>query len=115
MWTTGVRASAGADIFVCGASRASARHFDTDGEPRTYAAADMCNAPATTKGFIDPGFQHVVTFTGLKPASCYSYVLADDATSRVVNFTTAPREDVEQVEFAVSCLPLVAVLAQERA
>lgn len=41
----------------------------------TYAAADMCGAPATTFGWLDPGYQHLAVIPDalLTPNTRYSY------------------------------------------
>ena len=52
-----------------------------NGTSITYAASDMCNAPANTSGptkFIDPGYIHRVVLTDLPPATEIFYVVGND-------------------------------------
>lgn len=49
--------------------------------PRTYAAADMCNAPANDPhDFHDPGMLHEAVMTGLEAGVRYNYSVGDDKT-----------------------------------
>ena len=52
----------------------------------TWAAADMCGAPATTVGFRDPGYVHTAVLAGLTPGRAYTYTVGDD-TGRLGPYT----------------------------
>ena len=43
----------------------------------TYGRADLCGAPATTLGFLDPGLLHTVALSGLEPGQRYYYSVGD--------------------------------------
>lgn len=45
----------------------------------TYSAADLCGAPATGQGWIDPGVQHAATMRGLEGGRWYVYRYGDEA------------------------------------
>jgi len=70
----------------------------------TYTAADMCGAPATTVGFMDPGFFHTALLEGLEPHTEYFYQVGDstrDSESVVYNFFAAPHPEARDVEFVI--------------
>lgn len=43
------------------------------GTSMTYSIADLCGAPATTDGWVEPGNLHTALMTGLKPSTRYFY------------------------------------------
>ena len=43
------------------------------GDSFSYTQADLCGAPATTDGWVDPGTLHKALFTGLAPNTRYYY------------------------------------------
>ena len=43
------------------------------GTSKTYGIADLCGAPATTDGWVEPGTLHSALMTGLKPGTRYFY------------------------------------------
>lgn len=43
------------------------------GTSMTYGKADLCGAPATTDGWLEPGTLHTALMTGLKPSTRYYY------------------------------------------
>jgi hypothetical protein len=61
----------------------------------TYAATDLCGAPATTVGqqtFRDPGLLHNATMDGLVPGARYDYRVGsdEDSWSAVYTFSAPP-------------------------
>ncbi|KAG5181266.1 hypothetical protein JKP88DRAFT_346667 [Tribonema minus] len=56
-------------------------------ETSTYTREDMCDAPATTVGFHDPGLLHSAVMRGLEAGATYEYTISDQFTGR---FTMAP-------------------------
>lgn len=48
-------------------------------ETYTYAASDMCTAPAATRGWYAPGSLHTVVLSDLSPGSTYFYTVGDNA------------------------------------
>jgi hypothetical protein len=61
----------------------------------SYAAADMCGAPANTTSqgtFRDPGLLHNASMTGLAPGAQYDYRVGsdEDGWSAVFTFSAAP-------------------------
>ena len=67
------------------------------GKSHTYAATDLCNAPANQVAalkFRDPGFIHSVLLTGLKAATAYTYRYGCDGHfSEWFTFSTHPTAD----------------------
>ncbi|KAJ0389687.1 hypothetical protein ATCC90586_011015 [Pythium insidiosum] len=66
------------------------------GESTTYAASDMCEAPATTMGqrlYRDPGYMHTVVMRDLEPDVDYYYQFGNDVDgwSDVSQFRSPPR------------------------
>ena len=63
-------------------------------QPATYAAADLCGAPATTVGWQDPHFWLTATITGLAPGSAapvyYSYGSDAGGWSAPLSFLPPP-------------------------
>eukprot|EP00611_Tribonema_gayanum_P015184 TRINITY_DN269_c0_g1_i1.p1 TRINITY_DN269_c0_g1~~TRINITY_DN269_c0_g1_i1.p1 ORF type:complete len:651 (+),score=172.68 TRINITY_DN269_c0_g1_i1:194-2146(+) len=53
----------------------------------TYTREDMCDAPAATVGFHDPGLQHSAVMQGLEAGATYEYTISGQFTGR---FTMAP-------------------------
>ena len=53
--------------------RASSR-----GSSVTYTREDLCDAPATTTGWIDPGFTQNAVMNGLQPSTRYFYSYGDE-------------------------------------
>lgn len=62
------------------------------GSSVTYFGKDLCNAPANSTGFIDPGFFHDVLLTGLAPSTLYRYRvgLGRQVYTDWINFVSAP-------------------------
>jgi acid phosphatase type 7 len=62
-----------------------------------YSAADLCDAPAKTYGYFDPGTRNLANVTDLAPGALYQYQLADShgRHSEVFSFNvpTAPGRD----------------------
>lgn len=50
----------------------------TSASSHTYARADMCYAPASTIGWVDPGMFHSALLEGLEPVSRYYYIVGDE-------------------------------------
>ena len=50
----------------------------------TYTRHDLCDAPATTTGWIDPGFTNTATMTDLLPSTQYYYVFGQEVRYRIV-------------------------------
>ncbi|KAJ0410582.1 hypothetical protein ATCC90586_007415 [Pythium insidiosum] len=66
------------------------------GKSTTYAASDMCEAPATTMGqrlYRDPGYMHTVVMPDLEPDADYFYQFGNDVDgwSDVSQFRSPPR------------------------
>ena len=55
----------------------------------TYGRADMCGAPATTLGFLDPGLLHTAALSGLEPGQRYYYSVGD-AVSQLLLLLQVP-------------------------
>ena len=57
-----------------------AGHFtaSSQGSSVTYTREDLCDAPATTTGWIDPGFTNNAIMTGLQPGTRYYYAYGDE-------------------------------------
>ena len=75
--------------------------FVASGESTTYAASDMCEAPATTTGFWDPGYMHDVLLQNLQPAKKYYY-----------SFGSSKVSDIFYIFHEIASLPIL--LAQAR-
>lgn len=52
------------------------------GSSVTYTRKDLCDAPATTTGWIDPGFTQNAIMTGLEPSTRYFYSYGDEVGSQ---------------------------------
>ncbi|MEW5311981.1 MAG: hypothetical protein WDW38_003647 [Sanguina aurantia] len=50
-----------------------------DASSSSFAASDMCDAPASTVGWVDPGLQHMAVMAGLLPGVRYFYRYGDTA------------------------------------
>lgn len=48
------------------------------GQSTTYTQDEMCNAPANSVGWMDPGYFHEVIINGLENGQLYYYVFGDD-------------------------------------
>ncbi|XP_065181065.1 uncharacterized protein LOC135811751 [Sycon ciliatum] len=80
--------------------------MNATGKAHTYAASDLCNAPANEVAalkFRDPGFIHRVRLMGLSSATRYSYRYGSDGHwSDWFSFTTQPAPgSAEPVNFFV--------------
>ena len=53
------------------------------GVSSTYKASDMCTAPATTTGFIDPGYIHDVLLIDLHPNTKYYFKYGSSEVSKL--------------------------------
>jgi len=64
-----------------GSSPAALSHI-SPATAMTYSPADLCGAPATTMGWVEPFFWHTATITGLTPGSqaAVFYVYGSDAS-----------------------------------
>lgn len=51
----------------------------TPASAKPYTADDLCQAPAKTYGYFDPGVRHVATLQDMVPGQVYRYTLGDDA------------------------------------
>ena len=76
-WTT--KEGGGGDAIRWGLSPGQ---LDTEAgaDSATYAASDLCGAPASTVGFLDPGFMHTAVIAGLPPGQLIYYAVGSDAT-----------------------------------
>lgn len=84
--------------------RADQLDREASGASTTYAAADMCHAPATTTSqltFRDPGFMHKVVLQGLLPDQIYFYQYGNDQDgwSKVQSFRSKPSADARTAKF----------------
>lgn len=76
-----------------------ARDYTSPAHSATYSAADMCDAPATTLGFISPGMLHTAALSGLEPGVQYWYQVGDAASgsfSAVYSFRAPPLPGADQ-------------------
>jgi hypothetical protein len=46
----------------------------------TYARGDMCGSPANTTGWLEPGWLHAVSMSGLQPGRRYWYQYGDEVS-----------------------------------
>lgn len=68
-WTT---LDAGSPMAYYGLS-ADALTSTATGTSKTYGTSDLCGAPATTNGWVEPGTLQSALMTGLKPGTRYYY------------------------------------------
>ncbi|KAA0153600.1 hypothetical protein FNF29_02988 [Cafeteria roenbergensis] len=55
---------------------------------QAYTAGDLCDAPAATYGYFNPGVRNVAVLTGLEPGARYNYTIVDAAGANLTSFET---------------------------